>query len=131
MDSLAELEAAQERASREELGRLSLLSTDELIQRIEQGRFGERLQAFAALATKKDDRRLTIPFLAAQLDRLHSVTVRHHCASALLSLLPYKGIPSYALADRSHRGNTIYREDLAALIETTLKRLESSSAQGQ
>lgn len=125
MDSRAEHEAAQERASREELERLSRLSTSELIQRIEQGRFGEHLQAFAALATKKDDRLLIIPFLAAQLDRLHSTIVRLLCASALLSLLPYKGIPSYALADLSHRGNTIYREDLSALIETTLKRLEN------
>ncbi len=123
MDSRDQLEAAQERASREELEQLSHLSTSELIQRIEQNRFGERLQAFAALATKKDDRPLIIPFLAAQLDRLHSTTVRHLCVDALLSLLPYTGIPSYALADLSHRGNTIYREDLAALIATTLSRI--------
>ena len=124
VDSRDEFEAAQERASREELERLSHWSTSELIQFIEGGRFGEHHQSFAALATKKDDRRLIIPFLAAQLDRLHSTTVRLSCAHALLSLLPYKGISSYALADLKHPGNTLYREDLAALIETTLKRLE-------
>ena len=124
--SREEAEAASEEARRNELELLSRLSADELIQRIERERFGWYEQAFAALAAK-GDLRLVAPFLAAQLDRPMSVSQRYSCAIALLSLLPYSGVPAWALADPSHPGHTIYREDLAAHIEATLQRLEDHS----
>jgi hypothetical protein len=110
-------------ASRRELERLSRLSARDLMQLIECRKFDMYGQTFAALATKKDDLRLVVPFLAAQLDRPLTMDQRHACAIALLSALPYSGIPADALANPSHRGHTIYREDLMAHIEATLKRL--------
>jgi hypothetical protein len=125
--SREECEQREEEASREELEQLSRLSASELMQRIERGQFGLYKQAFDALAAKGDIP-LIAPFLAAQLGRLHSVLVRHICAGALLGMLPYSGIPAYALANPSHPGHTIYHEDLAAHIAATLKRLEDRSA---
>lgn len=108
-------------ATRDELERLSSLSASDLMQRIERRQFGKYTQAFAALATK-GDLRLIAPFLAAQLDRPLTVSQRYSCAVALLGMLPYSGIPAHALADPSHPGHTIYREDLMAHIEATLKK---------
>lgn len=58
----------------------------------------------------------------AILDRPLSVSQRLTCAVALLGMLPYSGIPAHALANPSHPGRTIYREDLKAHIEATLKK---------
>ncbi|HEX5718619.1 MAG TPA: hypothetical protein VF179_20835 [Thermoanaerobaculia bacterium] len=110
-------------ASRRELERLSRLSASDLMQRIERREFDMYGQTFAALATRKNDLRLVAPFLAAQLDRPLTVDQRRNCAIALLSALPYSGIPADALANPSHPGHTLYREDLMAHIEATLKRL--------
>ena len=110
-------------ASRRELERLSRLSASDLMQRIERREFDMYGQTFAALATKKSDLRLIVPFLAAQLDQPLSVNQRRNCAFALLSALPYSGIPADALVNPSHPGHTLYREDLMAHIEATLKRL--------
>ena len=115
----AQFEESYAAAMEEELERLSLLAAPELIRRIESRKFGNYDQAFAALAAKKDVR-LAGPFLARQ-ERLS-------CALALLELLPYSGIPAQALADTSHRGHGIYTEDLEALLEKTLRRLEEAKA---
>jgi hypothetical protein len=123
--SREEWEQQQEVSNRNELESLSHLSASELIRLIESGRFGLHQNAFDALATKGDIR-LIVPFLAAQLNRPLSVSLHERCAIALLSMLPYSGIPAYAVANPSHPGHTIYREDLAAHIEATLKRLELS-----
>jgi hypothetical protein len=123
--SREEWEQQQEESSRNELESLSRLSASELMQRIERGKFGLHQNAFDALAAK-GDLRLIVPFLAAQLNRPLSVSTHYRCAIALLSMLPYSGIPAYAVANPSHPGHTIYREDLAAHIEATLKRLEPS-----
>jgi|GEM_PF-4728408 len=123
----AQFEESYAAAAREELGRLSLLSAPELIRRIESRKFGKYDQAFAALAAKKDVR-LAGPFLARQLRGSLSFQERLSCAVALLELLPYSGIPAQALADTSHRGHGIYTEDLEALLEKTLRRLEEAKA---
>jgi len=119
----AEFREQEERDSQAELERLSLLSSAELIARIERGRFGKHNQAFAALAAKKDIR-LAGPFLFRQLTGLWSFGQRLGCAYALLRLLPYSGIPAPALADPSHPGHGIYLSDLQAHLEKTLERLE-------
>lgn len=129
MDSRDRHEAAQEAAAKIELEQLSLLSAPELIRRIERGRFGIHTQAFAALAAKKDVR-LAGPFLARQLRKDLRYVERLLCAAALLELLPYSGIPVYALADPKHRGHGIYMEDLEAHLEKTLRRLDEEEPAG-
>jgi hypothetical protein len=124
----AEFQESYEAAMRSELERLSILSTPELIRRIERREFGNYQQAFAALASKKD-LRLAGPFLANQLlrERL-SFAERLGCATALLSMLPYSGIPAHALADPRHPGHSIYTEDLEAHLANTLRKLEDGAA---
>jgi hypothetical protein len=124
MESRDEHEAAQEAAARAELVQLSQLSAAELIERIERGTIGPYHQAFAALAAKQDVR-LAAPFLLRQLQGKvwTDVDVRASCVNALLSLLPYAGLPWHALADRRHRGHVLYMEDLAAHVEKSLRRL--------
>jgi hypothetical protein len=126
----AEFQESFDAAVREELERLSLLSASELIRRIERRKFGNYNQAFAALAAKKDVC-LAGPFLARQLRGSLSFQERLSCAFALLTLLPYSGIPAYALADPSHPGHGIYTEDLEAHLEKTLRKLRGAEAMEQ
>ncbi len=118
----AEFQEADERAIVAERERLSLLSKAELVQMIKGGRSGLYHQAFAALASKKDVR-LAGPLLAERLKSALAFSQRLSCAYALLSLLPYSGIPAHALADPAHPGHGIYTEDLEDLLKKTLERL--------
>jgi len=93
------------------------------MEQIREGRFGEYLQAFAALASKRDVA-LAAPFLAQQLSALKSYPVRLSCAHALLDLLPYSGIPAHSLADPRHPGHSIYTSDLQEHLQATLEKLK-------
>ena len=125
--SYAEFQEREERAAEEELSSLSQLTTAELVARIEAGRLGKHSQAFQALAAK-GEAAVAVPVLYRQLSEpRRSYADRLSCAYALLSLLPYSGIPAHSLVDPSHRGHGIYTQDLEALVRTVLARLGSDS----